>query len=121
MSYEPVPFRTEAERVAAFARAVGADPEAGVPPTYAFVGVFESSAQIVLDPALNVNFAMLVHGEQEFTWERHPEVGEELRVEGRVAKDEERRGLRFLTLVNDIRQLDGAPVATARMLDVIRG
>ena len=119
--YEPVRFETEAERVAAFASAVGADPGAGVPPTYAFVGVFSTGMQMALDEELKVNLAMLVHGEQEFTWERHPEVGEQLTAQGTVASDEERRGLRFLTLETDIRDAEDRPVVRARMLDVIRG
>lgn len=107
--------------MAAFARAVGADPEAGVPPTYAFVAAVQTGAQILFDPELKVNFAMLVHGEQEFTWERHPEVGEELMAQGRVARDEDRRGLRFLTLETDITDGEGRTVVSSRMLDVIRG
>jgi hypothetical protein len=63
---------------------------------------------------------MLVHGEQEFTWDRHPEVGEELSAETDVARDEERRGLRFLTLETEIRDSEGKPIARSRMLDVIR-
>lgn len=120
MTYAPVPFATERQRVAAFARAVGADPEAGVPPTYAFVGVFASAINVVLDPALQVNVGMLVHGEQEFTWERHPEVGEDLTAETAIGGDEQRRGLRFLRLETEVKDAEGRPAVRSRMLNVIR-
>ena len=119
--YEPVEFETEAARVRAFAEAVGADPEAGVPPTYAFVAVFHAGMQMVLDEEAKVNLAMLVHGEQEFTWERHPEVGETFTAQGRIASDDDRRGMRFLTLSVDIKDPGGKPVVASRMLDIIRG
>ncbi|HEX6487937.1 MAG TPA: MaoC family dehydratase N-terminal domain-containing protein [Candidatus Dormibacteraeota bacterium] len=119
--YDAVTFDTKKDHVAAFARAVGADPAAGVPPTYAFVGAFQTGVQMVLDEEAKVNLAMLVHGEQEFTWERHPEVGEALSATGTVASDEDRRGLRFLTLETKVADADGKPVLTSRMLNVIRG
>ena len=119
--YEAVPFDIDAEKVAAFARAVGADPEAGVPPTFSFVAAFHNGMQMVLDPDAAVNVAMLVHGEQEFRWERHPEVGEQLTARGHVVSDEDRRGMRFLTLETEIADPEGAPVVSARMLDIIRG
>jgi MaoC dehydratase-like protein len=119
--YEPVSFETDEARVRAFAEAVGADPDAGVPPTYAFIGTFETGAQMIFDEDAKVNLAMLVHGEQEFTWERHPEVGEKLSAQGRIASDDDRRGMRFLTLETAINDSDGKPVVTSRMLDIIRG
>ena len=119
--YEPITFDTEADRVAAFARAVGADPAAGVPPTYAFVGAFQTGMQMALDEDAAVNLARLVHGEQEFSWERHPEVGEALTAKGRIASDEDRRGLRFLTLETEIGDSEGKPVVHSRILNVIRG
>ena len=119
--YEPVEFETDEARVRAFAEAVGADPDAGVPPTYAFIGTFETGAQMIFDEDAKVNLAMLVHGEQEFTWERHPEVGEKLTAQGRIASDDDRRGLRFLSLETEIKDREGKPVVTSRMLDIIRG
>jgi primosomal replication protein N len=118
--YEAVELETDAERVRAFADAVGADPDAGVPPTFAFVGVFHTGMQMALDEDAKVNIAMLVHGEQEFTWARHPEVGEKLTAQGRIASDDDRRGLRFLTLETEINDAEGRPVVSSRMLDIIR-
>jgi MaoC dehydratase-like protein len=119
--YEPIAFETDEARVRAFAEAVGADPDAGVPPTYAFIGTFETGAQMIFDEDAKVNLAMLVHGEQEFTWERHPEVGEKLTAQGRIVSDDDRRGLRFLTLETEMKDSGGKPVVSSRMLDIIRG
>jgi hypothetical protein len=120
-SYPPVESRIEAEHVRAFARAIGADPDAGVPPTYAAVYALLSTAvQLYGDPAAEVDFAHLLHSEQEFTWTRHPEVGEEVVAEGRVEEDVERRNLRFLTYATEVRS-GGEPLCASRMVNVIRG
>ena len=120
-AYPPVPSRIEAEHVRAFAVAIGADPEAGVPPTYAAVyALFSTAVQLYGDPAAAVDFEHLLHTEQEFTWSRHPEVGEEVVAEGRVEEDVERRNLRFLTYVTEVNS-GGEPLCGSRMVNVIRG
>jgi hypothetical protein len=91
-----VPIR--ADSVAAFARALGVDPEEGVPPTFAAVYALEATApQLFGDPEAAIDFARLLHAEQEFSWERHPRVGETVTARGRVVADLERRGARFVT------------------------
>ena len=120
-SYPPVWSTIEREHVRAFARAIGADPEAGVPPTYAAVyALFSTAVQLYGDPAAAVDFTHLLHSEQEFTWARHPEVGEEVVANGRVEEDAERRNLRFLTYGTDVRS-GGEPLSSSRMVNVIRG
>jgi hypothetical protein len=107
--------------VAAFARALDAEPGGGVPPTYAAVyALGTTAAQLFEDPDAAVDFAGLLHAEQEFTWERHPEVGETVTSQGRVAADVERRGMRFITFETDVTAA-GEPVCRSRALFVIRG
>src|SRR5258708_39246232 len=73
----PVNFQIEPSRVAAFARSIGADPTAGVPPTFAAVYSLGATApQLFGDPDAAVDFARLLHAEQEFTWARHPRPDE---------------------------------------------
>ncbi|MDQ6637119.1 MAG: MaoC family dehydratase N-terminal domain-containing protein [Candidatus Dormibacteraeota bacterium] len=87
----------ERERVEAFARAVGADPAQGVPPTFAAVyGLFATAPQLFQDAEAAVDVANLLHAEQEFEWSRHPEVGETVIAQGRIVSDQHRRGMRFL-------------------------
>jgi hypothetical protein len=120
-TYPPVEFTIERERVEQFARAIGADPAAGVPPTFAAVyALFTTAAQLFADSDAAVNFAMLVHGEQEFAWEAHPEVGDTVVSEGRVSEDKSRREMRFLTFETTTTRR-GEPLLRSTMLDVIRG
>jgi hypothetical protein len=107
--------------VAAFARSVGADPADGVPPTYAAVyALGRTAVQLFEDPDAAVDFANLLHAEQEFEWERHPLVGEVVTSRGRVAADVERRGMRFITFETDVTAA-GQPVCRSRALFVVRG
>ena len=77
--------------------------------------------QLFADEEAAVNLAMLVHGEQEFEWRRHPEVGETITARGTVVEDVERRNLRFLTFETVCTDAGGAELCRSRMLSVIRG
>ena len=117
----PVTTRIEAAHVRAFAEAIGADPEAGVPPTYAAVyALFSTAVQLYGDPEAAIDFTHLLHSEQEFSWERHPEVGEEVAATGTLVEDVERRNLRFLTYATDVSS-GGEALCSSRMVNVITG
>jgi hypothetical protein len=118
--YAPVQFTIESAHVAAFARSLGVDPNDGVPPTYAAVYALGTTAsQLFHDEEAAVDFANLLHMEHEFAWDRHPEVGETVTSRGRVAKDVERRGIRFITFETDV-TVDDEPVCRSRALFVVR-
>jgi MaoC dehydratase-like protein len=120
-TYPPVRFEIEPERTASFAVAIGADPAAGVPPTFAAVYSLGATApQLFGDQEAAVDFARLLHAEQEFVWERHPEPGETVTSGGRVVSDINRRGLRLLTFETDTTDEVGAAVCRSRALFVIR-
>jgi hypothetical protein len=120
-TYPAVRFELESERVADFARAIGADPADGVPPTFAAVYSLGATApQLFGDDEAAVDFARLLHAEQEFVWQRHPRVGETVTSRGRVASDMSRRGMRFVTLETDTTDEQGSPVCRSRALFVIR-
>jgi len=119
--YPPVEFRIEASHVEAFARALGADPADGVPPTYAAVYALGTTArQLFEDFEAAVDFPRLLHREQEFEWERQPEVGEMVIAQGQVTSDVERRGVRFITFESNV-GAGGAPVCRSRAVFVIGG
>ena len=119
--YPPVTVDIDAEHVNAFAWAIGADPDDGVPPTYASVYSLGATApQLFGDEEAAIDFGKLLHAEQEFEWKRHPNVGETVTSRARVAADVSRRGLRFVTLETDTTSSDGAPMCTSRALFVIR-
>ncbi|MDQ6691142.1 MAG: MaoC family dehydratase N-terminal domain-containing protein [Candidatus Dormibacteraeota bacterium] len=106
--------------MAEFARAIGAEPGAGVPPTYAAVyALFATASLLFADADAAVDFAHLLHSEQEFRWERHPEVAETIRASGVVQEDAERRGMRFITFTTEVTS-GGSALCTSVMVDVIR-
>jgi hypothetical protein len=120
-TYPPVTFQIQPERVAAFARAIGADPEAGVPPTFAAVYSLGMTApQLFGDPDAAVDFGRLLHAEQEFTWTRHPRPGESVSSQARVASDVSRRGMRFVSFETETTDSAGEPLCKSRALFVIR-
>ena len=119
--YDPVTVDIDAEHVAAFAWAIGADPDDGVPPTYAAVYALGATApQLFGDEEAAIDFAKLLHAEQEFDWTRHPEVGDQVTSKARVTSDVHRRGLRFVTLETDSTSAKGDPLCRSRALFVIR-
>jgi N-terminal half of MaoC dehydratase len=120
-TYQPVTTVIEPDRVAAFAKAIGADPADGVPPTYAAVYSLGATApQLFGDPEAEVDFGKLLHADQEFEWQRHPAAGETVTSQGRVVADSSRRGMRFLTYETNTTTADGSAVCRSRTLFVIR-
>ncbi|HYT11698.1 MAG TPA: MaoC family dehydratase N-terminal domain-containing protein [Candidatus Nitrosopolaris sp.] len=120
-TYPAVTAVIEPARITEFARAIGADPSDGVPPTYAAVYALAATGpQLFGDPEAEVDFARLLHADQEFEWERHPAPGETVTSQGHIVSDIRRRGMRFLTYETVTTGEDGSAVCTSRTLFVIR-
>ncbi len=120
-TYPAVQIEIDSERAAAFARAIGADPADGVPPTFAAVSSLGvTAAQLFGDEEAAVDFARLLHAEQEFEWQRQARAGETVTSVGRVASDTNRRGMRFVSLETDTTDAGGAALCRSRALFVIR-
>ncbi len=118
--YEPVDFTIDADHVRAFAESIGADPAAGVPPTYAAVYALATTVpQLVADAEAAIDYGRLVHAEQEFVFTRHPRPGETVRARGRVSSDIERRGARFVSFESEV-TAGGEPLCTSKALFVVR-
>jgi hypothetical protein len=112
----------DGHQAAAFARALGTDPDEGVPPTYAAVYALGATArQLFADEEAAVDFSNLLHAEQEFEWERQARPGEEVTARARVSSDTERRGTRLIRLETDVAGPDGAPLCRSKALFVVRG
>jgi hypothetical protein len=119
--YPAVAFAIDKERVAAFARAIGADPAGGVPPTFAAVySLGVTAPQLFGDPEAAIDFAKLLHAEQEFEWTRHPEPGETVTSQGEVVSDMNRRGIRFVSFETETTGAGGDVICKSRALFVIR-
>ena len=120
-SYAPVTSVIEPDGVAAFARAIGADADGGVPPTFAAVYSLGATApQLFGDAEAAIDFAHLLHADQEFEWERHPTIGQTVVSQGRVVSDISRRGMRFITFETQTKSGDGEGICRSRALFVIR-
>jgi acyl dehydratase len=116
-----VSFAIEADRVAAFARAVGADPADGVPPTFAAVYSLGATApQLFGDGEAAIDFDRLLHAEQEFEWARQPRVGETVSSQASVLADTSRRGIRMVTFQTETTDDHGDRICRSRALFVIR-
>ena len=120
-AYPAVSFEIDPGRVAEFARAIGADPAEGVPPTFAAVySLGVTAPQLFGDEEAAIDFAKLLHAEQEFEWRRHPEPGETVSSQGRVTSDISRRGMRLVSFETETRDARGNEICTSRALFVIR-
>ncbi len=111
-TYTPVVYSVGREKVREYAAAVGesnplyydvgAARSAGYDDVVAppmFVVVYCSSAFMtaLFDPELEIDFARLVHGSQEFRWEQPVVAGDEITTTLSVKSIAERAGLRFDT------------------------
>jgi len=120
-TYPAVSSVIEPERVADFARSIGADLAEGVPPTFAAVYSLGATAPYLFgDPEADIDFAKLLHADQEFEWERHPQLGETVTSQGHVVSDISRRGIRFLTFEAQTTGAGGSKICRSRTLFVIR-
>lgn len=73
------------------------------------------------DPEVGLDLPRLLHGEQEFWFERPLDFDERLSPKGRISRAEERRGMVFVELVCDGSTADGTEVAHSRSLFLVRG
>jgi hypothetical protein len=110
---EPLTLTVDAASVYAYTQAVGdtnpayprsADDSEGriAPPTYA--AVYALGAGSLSLAAAGIAPSRLIHGEQEFTWQRPVRVGERLTAQGRIADVFRKRSLQFVaaeTVVTD--------------------
>ena len=119
-TYPEIAFEVTRDRTEAFARSIGADPDLGVAPT--FVTAAESAVipTIVTDPELGLDFTRVVHGDQEYLFDRPLEIGDTLTIRARIASIRERGGNGFLTIETELIDGDGVRVVLARATMVER-
>jgi acyl dehydratase len=134
--YQEVDFVVDRDRVLQFADAIGEDdpifrdPEAGrsagyhgqlTPPTFVTVMQIMTSGQVVMDQELGLNYALVVHGEQEYEWHRPVRVGDKLKATPRIADIYARGPNEFLVIEAEIRDESGETVVVARSTLLSRG
>jgi len=130
------PYEVSRVKLAEFADAIGdqnpvyrdrsAAQEAGfpdviAPPTFPIVISMASSARALAAPGLNVNYAMVVHGEQRFEYARPLRAGDVVTAQVTISdiRDVGRNSL--MTTTTQISTVDGEHVCTAYSTLVERG
>jgi acyl dehydratase len=130
------PYEVSRVKIAEFATAIGEPsplcldreaaqaagyPDVIAPPTFAIVISSASGAKITSDPGLGVNYAMIVHGEQSFTYSRPLHAGDVVVAQSTIESIRQIRNMTTLGTVTQIRTVDGEHVCTARSVLVERG
>ena len=110
--YPDVPFTVDPARVAAFRNVFGVS--SGVPPTFVTAAEFTVFPHVIGDPALGLDFARVLHGSQEYTYERPLREGETLVVRARIDSIRQKGDTGFLTVVMEFRDDEERLVCTAR-------
>lgn len=134
--YEEVEFVVERDRVTQFCQAIGQDdpiyndpeaakaagyPEQVAPPTFPTALQIQTSAQVVLDPELGLDYTRVVHGEQEFVYSRPLFVGDRLKATPRVGDIYAKGPNEFLVIESEIKDESGKTVVISRSTLLSRG
>jgi acyl dehydratase len=97
-------------------------PDVVAPPTFLTVLAFRFGADSpVADPGLGLDYSLVVHGEQRFDLHRPVHAGDVLSSTQRVAEIRDAGRNELMTLVTDVTDAAGRPVATCTMTLVSRG
>jgi hypothetical protein len=120
-TYPPVRIDVDAERVRAFADAVSYRGD-GVPPTFVTVPeILAGLGNVVHDPDIGVDLARVLHGDQEYRWERPIEVGDSLVAYAAIDSIRGKGETEFLGIRTEIRDGEGELVVLARSTLIVRG
>jgi acyl dehydratase len=96
-------------------------PDVIAPPTFPIVITLASSAQALSDPGLNLNYAMVVHGEQRFSYERPLHAGDVVTAQVTISDIKTLGRNSMLSTTTTISTVDGEHVCTAYAMLVERG
>ena len=136
-TFEPSPpYEVSRVKIAEFATAIGESsplchdreaaqaagyPDVIAPPTFAIVISMASSGQVIRDPGLGLNYAMVVHGEQRFEYTRPIRAGDVLTATSTIVSIRQAGSLTMLTTETAISTVSGERVCTALNTLVERG
>jgi acyl dehydratase len=91
------------------------------PPTFPIVITMASSHEAIHDPGLGLNYAMVVHGEQRFTYSRPLRAGDVVLAQTTITAIREVARMTMVTTETELRTLGGEHVCTAVSTLVERG
>jgi acyl dehydratase len=135
-TFAPTVYAVGREKIREYAHAVGEtnplhlEPEAAraaghrdvvAPPMFCVVYSSPSVAPALFDPEVGINFAMMVHGGQEFVWGPLVVAGDEITTTVSVKSIEQRAGNGFYVFESQSVNQDGATVCTGTWTNIVRG
>ena len=91
------------------------------PPMFAVVYSAPSVTPALFDPEVGINFAMMVHGGQEFVWGPLVVAGDEITTTATVKSIEERAGNGFFVFESESVNQDGETVCKGTWTNIVRG
>ncbi len=135
-SYPPTTYAVGREKIREFAHAVGesnplyldaaAARAAGhadvvAPPMFAVVFSAPAVAPGMFDPEVGINFAMMVHGGQEFEWGPLVVAGDEITTTASVKSISERDDMGFYVFESVSTNQNGEQVVRGTWTNIVRG
>ncbi|HEY5319234.1 MAG TPA: MaoC family dehydratase N-terminal domain-containing protein [Solirubrobacteraceae bacterium] len=135
-TYAPLLYAVGREKIREFAAAVGetnplhSDLEAAraagyddlvAPPMFAVVYAGASVTPALFDPEVGIDFAMLVHGRQDFRWGRVVVAGDEITTTTTIKDITSRGGLGFYEFETESKDAGGVVVCTGLWTNIVRG
>jgi acyl dehydratase len=135
-TYPPLTYAVGREKIREYALAVGErdplhlDLEAAraagysdlvAPPMFAVVYAAPAMGPAIFDPGVGIDFALMVHGAQEFAWGPLVVAGDEVTTAVEVKAVEERDGTGFFVFESVSTNQDGHVVCVGTWTNVVRG
>jgi acyl dehydratase len=135
-TYEPTLYAVGREKIKEYALAVGEtnpihlDEQAAraagyadvvAPPMFAVVYSSRSVAPPIFDPEVGLNFAMMVHGAQEFEWGPLVVAGDEISTVASVKDISEREGRGYYVFESHSTNQRGEQVCRGTWTNIVRG
>jgi acyl dehydratase len=91
------------------------------PPMFAVVYSAPAVGPAIFDPEVGINFALMVHGGQEFVWGPLVVAGDEVTTEVSVKSIEERACNGFFVFESTSTNQDGETVCVGTWTNIVRG
>jgi acyl dehydratase len=135
-TYPPHEYEVGREKIREYAYAVGEtnpiyhDPDAAraagfanvvAPPLFCVVYSAGAMGPAVLDPELNINLSLMVHGSQEFEWLEPVVAGDAITTQATVQNIYEKNGMKFYVWESESKNQDGATVVRGTWTNIVRG
>jgi acyl dehydratase len=110
----PVHLDVDAARAAGYADVVA-------PPMFSVVYSGPVIVPALFDPEIGINYAMMVHGRQEFRWGPPVVAGDEITSTAAVKNIADRGGMGFYVFETVSKNQRGETVCTATWTNIVRG